>query len=458
VSVSDFTPGQRRTVIMLVIAVVVVFAMLAGFIVTSLRSWESLSPVPVESAVSVLDTPRPIPTSVQSVMSDEGILSQVQAARLFDQIAHQVEMLRGLSPRAEVPLSFLDEREMSTLLRQFYLDRDPQSQLLPYAALGMLPDVPVSVRAQAVAGVYVPEQEQLYVVTGRPQSDADDQALLAYAYAHTLQDQHFDLEGMDARAATTDAALAVQALVAGDAVLMAALYRYESLPEADWERLADLASDADRPGYGAELDHNEVWIRVRRFPYWQGREFVNEVFRAGGWDAVNRAYTNPPRSTEQVLHPERFLEEQDGPTSVVVPDVRAVLGEGWDVLVEDTLGEFTVGLYLDTELPAERAWQAAAGWDGDTFVVWEHGDGRRLLVWRTIWDGNAEAVEFEQALVEFVVQRYLPAWPLDPPGGLPGRWWETGTGAVGVSRAARYVLLVEAPDPNTLMNVMEVLP
>jgi len=458
VSVSGFTPGQRRTVIMLVIAVVVVFGMLTGFIVTSLERWESLSPVPVEPAVSVLDTPRPTSTPVPSPMSDEGILYQVQAARLFDQIAHQVEMLRGLSPRAEVPLSFLDEREMTALLRQFHQDRDPESQLLPYAALGMLPDTPVSVRAQAVAGVYVPEQEQLYVATGRPPSDADDQALLAHAYARSLQDQHFDLEAMDARAATTDAALAVRALVAGDAVLMTALYRYENPAEADWDRLADLAADADQPSYGAELDRNEAWVRVQRFPYWQGRQFVSEVFRAGGWDAVNQAYTNPPRSTEQVLHPERFLEEADGPTRVVVPDVRAVLDEGWDVLVEDTLGEFTVGLYLDTELPSEHAWQAAAGWDGDTFVVWEHEDGRRLLVWRTIWDGNAEAVEFEQTLVEFVIQRYLPAWPLDPPEGLPGRWWETGTGAVSVSRAARYVVFVEAPDPNTLMNVTEVLP
>jgi len=79
-------------------------------------------------------------------------------------------------------------------------------------------------------------------------------------------------------------------------------------------------------------------------------------------------------------------------------------------------------------------------------------------VWRTIWDSNAEAVEFERAIVARVIQRYLPARPLDPPDGLPGRWWESDQGAVCVSRAARHVTFVEAPEANTLANVMELLP
>jgi len=389
---------------------------------------------------------------------EDDIWSQVQAARLFDQSAHQVETLRGLSPRAEVPLSFLDEHEMTTLLSRLYVERGPEAQLLPYAALGMLPDVSISIRAHQVAGVYVPEQEQLYVATGRQESSADDQALLAHAYGHALQDQHFGLGAMDARATTSDATLAIRALVEGDATLLTALYRYEDLAAADWEHLAELALYAEQPGYGEELDRSETWARLQLFPYREGRRFADALFQAGGWEVINQAYTDPPRSTEQVIHPERYLEERDGPTNVVVPGISAVLGGGWTVLLQDTLGEFVVGLYLETLLPEETAWQAASGWDGDTLVVWEHEGGSRVLVWRTIWDSTAEAVEFERALVALVTQRYLPAWPLDPPEGLPGLWWESGSGAVCVSRVARYVIFVDAPDVNTLANVMEVLP
>lgn len=442
----------------MVIAVIVVFALLAGLVVTSFQSWESPPPAATLPFASRLPTPLPTPSPALSPTLEEGLWPQVQAARLFDQIAHQVETIRGLYPRAEVPLSFLDEREMTMLLRRLYVERGPKARLFPYIVLGLLPDAPISIRTHQVAGVYAPEQEQLYVATDRRESSVDDQALLAHAYTHALQDQHFDLGAMDARATTTDATLAVQALVEGDATILAALYHYENLATADWEHLTELILQAEQPDYGEELDRVEAWARLQRFPYWEGRQFTSALFQAGGWEAINRAYTDPPRSTEQVLHLERYLEERDVPAGVVVPDISAVLGEGWTMPLQDVLGEFVIGLYLDETLPGEMAWQAANGWDGDTFVVWEHEDGRRVLVWRTVWDSTAEAAEFEHALVALIPQRFLPARPVDPPTGLTGLWWETGSGAVYVYRVARYVTFVQAPDVNALANAVEVLP
>jgi hypothetical protein len=446
VSGPGFTRRQRLTVLLLVVLVVVVLAMTVGFIVTSIQSWKRAAPAAPQPFPSSLPTPvsSPSPSPTPLPTPEEGIWSQVQAARLFDQIAHQVETLRGLSPRAEVPLSFVDER-----------------QILPYVALGLLPDASISIDPHQAAGVYVPDQEQLYVVIGRQEVGADDQALLGHAYAHALQDQHFDLGAMDARATSTDATLAVQALVEGDATLLAALYRYEDLTVADWRHLEGLILEAEQPGYGEDLDRSEAWARLQRFPYREGRRFAEALFQAGGWEAINRAYADPPRSAEQVLHPERYLGEpgeRDEPTRVVVPELGAVLGEDWGMLLQGTLGEFVVGLYLDLLLPEEVSWEAADGWDGDTFAVWEREDGSRVLVWRTIWDSTAEAVEFEQALFALIPQRYLPAWPVDPPRGLTGRWWEMDAGAVCVSRVARYVIIAHAPDVNALANVMGVLP
>jgi hypothetical protein len=461
VRASGFTPGQRLVVLLMIVAVIVVFAMLAGVIITSIRGWEetlSATATPFESSppTPLPPTATPIPAPVPQPV--EGIQSQVQAARLLDQIEHRVETLRGLSPRAEVPLNFLNEREMAALLRQLHIERDPAAQLLPYTALGLLPDASIDIRAHEVAGVYVPEQGQLYVATGRQESSADDLALLAHAYAHALQDQYFDLEAMRARAKTTDAALAAQALVEGDATLLTALYRYEDIAAADWPHLAELILQAEQPGYGEELGGNEVWARLQRFPYWEGREFTVALVRIGGWDGIDHAYASPPRSTEQVLHPERYLDEREPPARILVPDLSTVLGEDWTLLLQDTLGEFVIGLYLEGTLPEEMAWQAADGWDGDTFVVWENEYGSRVRVWRTIWGSTAEAAEFEHALVTLILQRYVPAWPLDPPRGLAGQWWETGSGGVYVSRVARYVIFVEAPSVNTLQNVVEVLP
>jgi len=458
VSISSFTSRQRLVLILMLLMVIVVFAILAGFVVTYKQMLEGSPPNPSSSAFPTPLPATPTPSPVPTAEAVEGVWSPVQAARLLDQIEHQVETMRALSPRAEVPLNFLDRQEMLDLLDQLYAERDPEERLLPYVALGVLPDVPVPVHPRDVTGLYVAEQGQLYVATGGRGGSADDQAVLAHAYAHALQDQHFDLEEMEDRAATTDAALAARALIEGDAMLLTALYRYGDMAAADWLHLEELILQAEQPGYGADLEASDAWARLQLFPYREGRFFAAAIFRAGGWDSVDQAYIAPPRSTEQVLHIERYLEQRDPPVPVNLPHLGAILGQGWTLLVQDTLGELVAGLYLDRTLAEETAWRAVDGWGGDTFVVWEREDGARVRVWRTVWDNTAEAVEFERALVALIPQRYLPVRPMDPPSGMPGQWWDTGTGAIHVSRVARYVTFVYAPNVNTLINVVGVLP
>jgi hypothetical protein len=458
VSSSSFTRRQRRTVVALVGATIVVLGMLTGFIVTSARNIKGAAPPPTPTYASLPPTPSPPSTPRPAVDIEEGVLSQVQAARLFYQIAHQVEVLRELAPRAQVPLSFLDAREMAAQVQQVHVNRDPESQLFPYMALGLLPEVAVRVRAPQVAGFYVPELDQLYIASDREGSSLDDQALLAHAYAYALQDQNFDLESLDARAMTTDARLAVQALVEGDATLLTARYRYDDPALADWDALAALVSSGAQTSYGSDIDDVEAWKRVQGFPYWEGPMFADTLYRAGGWGALNAAYTDPPRSTEHILHPDRYLEERDMPALIAVPSLEPVLGDEWTLVLEDTLGELVAGLYLATAIPEHTAWQAVDGWDGDTFVVWEYQGGRRILVWRTFWDNTAEADEYEQAMVSLITRRFYPVEPIDPRRGLGGRWWQASSGGLYLRRVGRYVTFVQAPDVNSLMNVLGLLP
>ncbi|MGD2145529.1 MAG: hypothetical protein PVH41_02410 [Anaerolineae bacterium] len=473
---SSFTPQQRRVVLLMVLLVAVVLALLSGFLITSLQTFERASPAATlppdftgDGAPSPTPLPAATPTPAATPVPEEGIWSQVRAARLFDQIAHQVETKRELAARAEVPLSFMHRAEMAEALGGIYAERDLEAEWLPYVLLGLLHAEPVPAQAQASAGIYLPEQEQLIVSFERPQGDSSAQAVLAHAYAHALQDQHFDLEAMALRAQTIDGALALRALVEGDATLLTALYSYPSLASVDWERLVTMIIEAETPGYDPP---DETRSHLQRFPHHQGREFAEVLFEAGGWEAVNRAYVDPPRSTEQVLHPTRYLggggaedagggggaAPRDEPTDIVVPDVGAALGDDWQKVADETMGEFVVGLYLGDTLPETRARQVAEGWDGDTFAAWVHGDGRRVLVWRSIWDTAGEAAEYEGGLLALVPQRYYPVRPVDAPRRLPGAWWETPEGAVQVYRAGRYVLLVLAPDLNTLENLSAVLP
>lgn len=462
-SAAGFTARQRATIILMAILIVVAFAMFAGFIITSLQS-QSTPPPAIQSTAkpTLTASATPIPASPTSPPDApepaEGLGSQVQAARLFDQIAHQVEVQRDLTPRAEMPLSFLDEQDMTRILRQLHAGQDHAARLSPYIELGVLPDASLFTRPQQTPGLYAPQQRQIYILTGRHESSVDEQALLAHAYIHALQDQRFDLGAMDARAQSTDAALAIQALVEGDAMLTTALYRYGDLAATDWPRLTALIIQAEQPQYSDKLEEAAHWERIQRFPYWEGRQFGEALLQAGGWEALNRAYANPPRSTEYILHPERYLADSDQATRVTVPDLSDALGPDWTLSIQDTFGEFVISLYLEALSPTEEAREIADGWNGDTFVKWRDGAARQAVVWRTFWDSAADAVAFETALRQMIGQKYLPAWPVAPPGGLIGTWWKIEGGAVYVARVAHYVTLAQAPDLDTLTDIAHALP
>ena len=61
-----------------------------------------------------------------------------------------------------------------------------------------------------------------------------------------------------------------------------------------------------------------VTKRLLLFPYEDGMRFVADIYRAGGLELVNRMYEQPPVSTEQILHPNKYLEGEL-PTPVNVP-------------------------------------------------------------------------------------------------------------------------------------------
>ena len=58
-SVSSFSPAQRRVAISMVIAVVIAFAIFAGFVITYTQGLEDHSPVVTPALPSWLPTPRP---------------------------------------------------------------------------------------------------------------------------------------------------------------------------------------------------------------------------------------------------------------------------------------------------------------------------------------------------------------------------------------------------------------
>jgi hypothetical protein len=310
-----------------------------------------------------------------------------------------------------------------------------------------LPSLLSRVQAESVLGFYVPGRKppkgELYV---RSSSGLDPYAkiILSHELTHAVTDQHFDLTRADRLAAATareDELAAYSGLVEGDASLAMQRYLAERLTPSE-QADAALAAAADRT---PRRDAAPAVIRESMlFPYQEGLRFVRTLYQQGGWAAVDRAYRDPPTSTEQLLHPERYLTNRDQPQAVTVANVSARLGGGWGSGVEVGFGELDARLLLQGELAVATASSAAEGWDGGRLRTFQRGNRTALAV-RTVWDSSAEATQFCGAMSGWARSRFGSA--TRSAGSL--RWSGDGQQTALVCRGPRVAWL-SAPDRSTL--------
>src|SRR5690606_5842717 len=158
---------------------------------------------------------------------------------------------------------------------------------------------------------------------------------LAHEFTHALQDQHFDLNRLiDASMHDDDMALAVHALIEGDAMIAGMAVMMGSARAA----LAMTPDAAAMSALGAAMtpelgEAPAIFRETLMFPYINGWVFAREVGReegpdgeAAGFAAIDRAFASPPISTEQVLHPEKYAAGEP-PLAVELPDLGEVISE-----------------------------------------------------------------------------------------------------------------------------------
>jgi len=135
------------------------------------------------------------------------------------------------------------------------------------------------------------------------------------------------------------------------------------------------------------------------FPYLRGQEYVMRLVAAGGSTAVDAAFRQLPASTEQILQP----GNRDEPRAVTVPPWPAT---GWRRIGNNVLGQFGIETLLRETVGEFRAQQAAAGWGGDRYHVYERGtNGPTGVIWASAWDTAHDAEEFEEVYREWLLKR-----------------------------------------------------
>ncbi len=128
------------------------------------------------------------------------------------------------------------------------------------------------------------------------------------------------------------------------------------------------------------------------FPYNYGKDFIEALYEKGGWVTVNQAYANPPNTTEQILHPEKYFAAEPA-QNVSAPSFAE---KDWTAMKTDQFGEYFIQVMLGNWLSQNQSKTAAAGWGGDNMTYYERGNDY-LFTWRIGWDSAGDASEFSIA-------------------------------------------------------------
>jgi hypothetical protein len=372
---------------------------------------------------------------------------------------------RGLPLREPVATRALDPTALSAALAQELDDSFPGDDLARleavYGRVGLLPaGTPLRPALQTfyegqVAAYYDQRRKQLTLASGALENassgtgvllaltgrDVVGEMFVAHELMHAIQDQHWPLpvEPEPLVDAHSDRLLARRALLEGDAVLASLAALAGRTPDDDTR--AQVLVGLDQLPAELATTYPDVPAVLREqlaFQYAAGAHFVDRGLTLGGWPAVDRAHADPPASTEQVLHPERYWAERDRPTTVALGGTADLERAGWQRRLEDTLGELDIAILAGRALPPGEAADVAAGWDGDRLRALQRG-GEWLIVWMTTWDTPADAAAFAAAAPRLVPharvdhrgERVLILVGPDDDPDLPARTWATTRFAPG---------------------------
>ncbi|MEM8863242.1 MAG: hypothetical protein AAGD96_33445, partial [Chloroflexota bacterium] len=231
-------------------------------------------------------------------------------------------------------------------------------------------------------------------------SELEREAQLTHAheYMHALQDQYFTLANIQNGSLDSDATLALRALAEGEASLVE--FVYERSGYLTGEQNADSDPVFTVP---ESIPAPNVLVSQLSFPYVRGLEFLSGFYAENGFEGVTEVWQRPPISTEQILHPDRYLAGDD-PIGVMLPDdqIMTALGDGWVQIADDVFGEFYLIEYLGSVLEEDVVRPATTGWGGDRYAVFYNPTLEdRVMVMKTVWDSPADLEQFVEAYFQY---------------------------------------------------------
>jgi hypothetical protein len=360
-----------------------------------------------------------------SINADNG-LNKTERKKVIARSMARVEYVRDKEFKRSVPISLQSRKEFKQRVsRSNYSEAFRRFDNTKFEAMFLIGEKKNSLavqqksRSQSVLGFYSSKNDSIVIITDSKTPSLSGETTLAHELTHALQDQYFNLSNYTR--VTRDGHNAVTGIIEGGATLVQR--QYMSHCGKGWECLPSSKRSANPPtNWGVYF--------LSYFPYADGPQFVNYYQQKGGWDRVDELFENPPVSTEQVIHPQKY--STDKPTNVTLEDRTQ---NGWTRVRPEaprpgmsrpdyaSLGQSaltsmfaaTIGTYdnkpggvippktflnyqsrtgtVNTSDPLEYGLRSTDGWDGDRLHVYKK-NGKSAYVWKIVWDSQKDASQF----------------------------------------------------------------
>lgn len=254
-----------------------------------------------------------------------------------------------------------------------------------------------------VGGVYSERNKELAALNEYRDFDLFHNMVIFHELRHGIQDQYFDIQKLLGNYSIfDDRQLSVLAALEGDATfLMLQCSRMDSYTMSSGSNNDALLSFSPIAKPSAMSGAYPAVKGQLIMPYVDGLRFVDAIYQKRRWKNVNKILTNPPTSTEQILHPEKYIKREQ-PINV------DILYKPLDLPLyhSGVIGEYFINLLLKPSEALDIR-DFAMGWGGDIFSIFQNNTtSSMLLIWKSVWDKEEYCSRFYTDFKQFIEKKF----------------------------------------------------
>jgi hypothetical protein len=328
----------------------------------------------------------------------------------FPEIAameQDLSTITGLPFTRRVPYAVINKEQLRRYLEQRIKEAIKPAELraeeLTLKMLGLVPadfdlrQNTVDLMTEQAAAFYDYNKKKLFILEGTTKG-AEERIALVHELAHALADQHFRLgKYIHEGSHSDDGATARLAVMEGQAswLMTAYMSKLSGGPAEVPEQMLELMSQGIASSAAQYPVYSKAPAYIREslvFPYSGGMLFQDAIYRKMGKDSFAEVFRNPPASTQQILHPDRYLTHtaSKNPAPPAIPHAHTLR-----VLAQGNLGEFDYRVLLNQHAGPDEGIAAAAHLSGSSYELLEYKHGRSpVLAFASAWDSDESAQKF----------------------------------------------------------------